>query len=39
MIVVFSQIVLGFDNFYISIESKAPIEKQSYVKKMGIGIL
>ena len=38
--VVFLQIVLGFDNLlYISIESKkAPLEKQSYVRKMGIGI-
>ena len=40
LMVVFLQIVLGFDNLlYISIESKkAPIEKQSYVRKMGIGI-
>lgn len=34
------QAVLGFDNLlYISLESKrAPEEKQSYVRKMGIGI-
>ena len=34
------QAVLGFDNLlYISLESKnAPKEKQSYVRKMGIGI-
>ena len=40
LMVVFLQIVLGFDNLlYISIESKkAPVEKQSYVRKMGIGI-
>ena len=40
LMVVFLQIVLGFDNLlYISIESKkAPPEKQSYVRKMGIGI-
>ena len=40
LMVVFLQVVLGFDNLlYISIESKkAPIEKQSYVRKMGIGI-
>jgi predicted tellurium resistance membrane protein TerC len=40
LMVVFLQIVLGFDNLlYISIESKkAPVEKQSYVRKVGIGI-
>jgi predicted tellurium resistance membrane protein TerC len=34
------QAVLGFDNLlYISLESqKAPLERQSYVRKMGIGI-
>lgn len=34
------QAVLGFDNLlYISLESKkAPIEKQSYVRKVGIGV-
>ncbi|MBR9918137.1 tellurium resistance protein TerC [bacterium] len=34
------QAVLGFDNLlYISLESKnAPVERQSYVRKMGIGI-
>lgn len=34
------QLVLGFDNLlYISIESKrAPIERQSYVRKFGIGL-
>lgn len=34
------QAVLGFDNLlYIALESKrAPTEKQSYVRKMGIGI-
>ena len=34
------QAVLGFDNLlYISLESKkAPIERQSYVRKMGIGL-
>ena len=34
------QAVLGFDNLlYISLESKrAPIEKQSYVRKVGIGL-
>ena len=34
------QAVLGFDNLlYISLESKrAPEEKQSYVRKLGIGI-
>lgn len=37
---VFLQAVLGFDNLlYISLESKkAPAEKQSYVRKMGIGM-
>lgn len=34
------QAVLGFDNLlYISLESKrAPLERQSYVRKMGIGL-
>jgi len=34
------QIVLGFDNLlYISLESKnAPLDKQSYVRKLGIGL-
>lgn len=34
------QVVLGFDNLlYISLESKkAPAEKQSYVRKLGVGL-
>lgn len=34
------QVVLGFDNLlYISLESKkAPIERQSYVRKLGVGL-
>lgn len=34
------QVVLGFDNLlYISLESKkAPVEKQSYVRKLGVGL-
>lgn len=34
------QVVLGFDNLlYISLESKkAPLEKQSYVRKLGVGM-
>lgn len=40
LMLILLQIVLGFDNLlYISIESKrAPKEKQSYVRKMGIGL-
>ena len=38
LMLVMLQAVLGFDNLlYISLESKkAPIERQSYVRKMGI---
>lgn len=34
------QVVLGFDNLlYISLESKkAPVDKQAYVRKLGIGV-
>ena len=40
LMLILLQVVLGFDNLlYISIESKrAPEEKQSYVRKMGIGL-
>jgi len=40
LMLVMLQAVLGFDNLlYISLESKkAPIERQSYVRKMGIGL-
>lgn len=40
LMLVLLQAVLGFDNLlYISLESKkAPVEKQSYVRKMGIGV-
>lgn len=40
LMLVMLQAVLGFDNLlYISLESKkAPIEHQSYVRKMGIGL-
>lgn len=40
LMLVMLQAVLGFDNLlYISLESKkAPLERQSYVRKMGIGL-
>ena len=40
LMLVVLQAVLGFDNLlYISLESKrAPVKKQSYVRKLGIGI-
>lgn len=40
LMLVFLQAVLGFDNLlYVSIESKrVPEDKQSYVRKMGIGL-
>lgn len=40
LMLVMLQAVLGFDNLlYISLESKrAPLERQSYVRKMGIGV-
>ncbi len=40
LMLVMLQAVLGFDNLlYISIESRrAPIDKQSYVRKLGIGL-
>jgi len=40
LMLILLQAVLGFDNLlYISLESKrAPAEKQSYVRKLGIGI-
>ncbi len=40
LMLILLQIVLGFDNLlYISLESKrAPEEKQSYVRKVGIGL-
>ncbi|MFD0965138.1 TerC family protein [Pseudofulvibacter geojedonensis] len=40
LMLVLLQAVLGFDNLlYISLESKkAPIEKQSFVRKMGVGL-
>jgi len=39
LMLVLLQVVLGFDNLlYISLESKkAPNEKQSYVRKLGVG--
>lgn len=40
LMLVLLQVVLGFDNLlYISLESKkAPKEKQSYVRKLGVGL-
>ena len=40
LMLVMLQAVLGFDNrLYIFLESKkAPLERQSYVRKMGIGL-
>ena len=40
LMLILLQAVLGFDNLlYISLESKrAPLEKQSYVRKLGIGL-
>ncbi len=40
LMLILLQAVLGFDNLlYISLESqRAPVEKQSYVRKLGIGI-
>ena len=40
MMLIFLQAVLGFDNLlYIAIESKrCPQEKQSFVRKLGIGL-
>lgn len=40
LMLVLLQVVLGFDNLlYISLESKkAPQEKQSYVRKLGVGL-
>jgi len=40
LMLVMLQAVLGFDNLlYISLESKnAPLDKQSYVRKIGIGL-
>ena len=40
VMLVLLQVVLGFDNLlYISLESKkAPEEKQSYVRKLGVGL-
>ncbi len=40
LMLVLLQVVLGFDNLlYISLESKkAPLEKQSYVRKLGVGL-
>lgn len=40
LMLVLLQVVLGFDNLlYISLESKkAPAEKQSYVRKLGVGM-
>ena len=40
VMLVLLQVVLGFDNLlYISLESKkAPAEKQSYVRKLGVGL-
>lgn len=40
LMLVLLQVVLGFDNLlYISLESKkAPAEKQSYVRKLGVGL-
>ena len=40
LMLVLLQVVLGFDNLlYISLESKkAPVDRQSYVRKMGVGL-
>lgn len=40
LMLVLLQVVLGFDNLlYISLESKkAPVDKQSYVRKLGVGL-
>lgn len=40
VMLVLLQVVLGFDNLlYISLESKkAPVERQSYVRKLGVGL-
>ena len=40
VMLVLLQVVLGFDNLlYISLESKkAPADKQSYVRKLGVGM-
>jgi len=40
LMLVLLQVVLGFDNLlYISLESKkAPAEKQSYVRRLGVGM-
>lgn len=40
LMLVLLQVVLGFDNLlYISLESKkAPVERQSYVRKLGVGM-
>lgn len=40
LMLIMLQAVLGFDNLlYVSLESKnAPVEKQSYVRKLGIGL-
>ncbi len=40
LMLVLLQVVLGFDNLlYISLESKkAPLEKQSKVRKLGVGL-
>ena len=40
LMLVLLQVVLGFDNLlYISLESKkAPVEKQSYVRKLGVAL-
>ena len=40
LMLILLQVVLGFDNLlYISLESKkAPAEKQSYVRKLGVGL-
>ncbi len=40
LMLILLQVVLGFDNLlYISLESKrAPVDKQAYVRKLGIGL-
>lgn len=40
LMLILLQVVLGFDNLlYISLESKkAPVERQSYVRKLGVGL-
>ena len=40
LMLILLQVVLGFDNLlYISLESKkAPAERQSYVRKLGVGL-